>query len=83
MLFWSIIYDRKTFIVPATVITIINYDRTDITIVNYAHLTFKIQATGLFDPERQDWERKFYNIDTWSKFGPGVGAVKKTCFCWR
>jgi hypothetical protein len=54
MLFWSIIYVCKTFIVPATVITIINYNRTDITIVNYDHKTFKIQATGLFDPERQD-----------------------------
>jgi len=31
----------------ATVITIINYDRTVITIVNYDHKTFIVQATDL------------------------------------
>ncbi len=39
-------YDHS-FIVPATVITIVNYDRTVIMIVNYDHKTFIVQATGL------------------------------------
>jgi hypothetical protein len=30
----SVIYERKTFIVQATVIAIVNYNRTAITIVN-------------------------------------------------
>jgi hypothetical protein len=36
-----------SFIVLATVIMVINYDRTVITIVNYDHKTFIVQATGL------------------------------------
>ncbi len=34
-----------SFIVMATVITIINYDRTVIIIVNYNHKDFIVQAT--------------------------------------
>ncbi len=48
MFFWSVIYDRKTFIVQATVIMRVNYDSTVITIVNYDHKTFIVQATGEF-----------------------------------
>jgi hypothetical protein len=40
-------YDHKTFIVQATVIMIINYDRTVIMIVNYDHKTFIGQAADL------------------------------------
>ncbi len=36
-----------SFIVMATVITIVNYDHTVITIVNYDPKTFIVQATGL------------------------------------
>ncbi len=43
---WSVIYDHKTFIVQATVITIVNYDHTVITIINYNNKTFIVQATG-------------------------------------
>ncbi len=34
-----------SFIVLATVIMIVNYDRTVITIINYIHKTFIVQAT--------------------------------------
>ncbi len=34
-----------SFILLATVITIVNYDRTVITIINYDHKTFMVQAT--------------------------------------
>ncbi len=41
----------------ATVIMIVNYDRTVITIINYNPKTFMVQATGLFhltvDPNSQ------------------------------
>ncbi len=36
-----------SFIVLAIVIMIVNYNRTVITIVNYDHKTFIVQATGL------------------------------------
>jgi hypothetical protein len=38
-------YDRS-FIVQATVIAIMTYDCTVITIINYDHKTFIVQATG-------------------------------------
>ncbi len=42
-------YDSRiviySFIVLATVIMIVNYDRTVITIINYIHKTFIVQAT--------------------------------------
>jgi hypothetical protein len=38
-------YDRS-FIVQATVFKILNYGHTVITIVNYDHKTFIVQATG-------------------------------------
>jgi hypothetical protein len=44
-------YDSRivihSFILLATVIMIVNYDHTVITIVNYNRKTFIIQATGL------------------------------------
>ncbi len=47
---WIINYDSRiviyTFIVLATVIMIINYDRTVITIINYGRKTFIVQAPG-------------------------------------
>ncbi len=48
---WIINYDSRiiiySFIVLATIITIVNYDRTLITIINYNPKTFIVQATGL------------------------------------
>ncbi len=38
----------NSFVVLATVIMIVNYDRTVIMIVNYDYKTFIVQATGLF-----------------------------------
>ncbi len=43
MILANVIY---SFIMMATVITIVNYDRTVITIVNYDPKTFIVQATG-------------------------------------
>ncbi len=43
MILANVIY---SFIVMATVITIVNYDRTGITIINYNHKTFIVQATA-------------------------------------
>ncbi len=37
------------FIVQAIVITIINYDRTVITIINDGHKIFIVQATGVIE----------------------------------
>jgi hypothetical protein len=37
----------SSFVVVATVIMIINYNRTVIMIVNYDHKTFIVQATGV------------------------------------
>jgi hypothetical protein len=46
-------YDARiiiySFIVLATLIVIINYDRTVITIVNYDHKTFIVQSPGVSD----------------------------------
>jgi hypothetical protein len=49
---------NHSFIVQATVITIINYEHTVITIINYNCKTFIVQATGVPDSHANI----FYNI---------------------
>ncbi len=54
-------YDSKiviySFIALATVIAIVNYDRSVITIVNYDPKTFIVQATGpMLPPGGRKWQ---------------------------